>query len=75
MKNQMNGMRGVYMSRGFVMLLISYSKTHSKTGKDKLMTRFLPKEMEDLLVKYLSLMRPMEALIAEQIESEAFAKH
>ena len=74
-KNQLNGMRGVYMSRGLVMILVSYSKTRSTTGKDKLVARFLPKEVGDLLVKYLSLVRPMEAFIAEQIESEGFDKY
>ena len=71
-KNQIYGMRGVYWSRGHVMIAAGYSKTRSMTGKDKLIARFLPEEVGDLLVKYLSLVCLMEVFISKQIESEAF---
>lgn len=54
---------------------MGYTKTRSTTGKNKLIARYLPKEVGDLLVKYLSIVRPMEAFIAEQIEGEAFDKY
>ena len=74
-RNQLNGMRGIFWSRERVMLTVGYTKTRSTTGKDKLIARYLPKGVGDLLVKYLSIVRPMEAFIAEQIESEAFDKY
>ena len=41
-KNQVNGMRGIYWSRGKAMIVIGYNKTRSGNGKDKLIARFLP---------------------------------
>jgi len=40
------------------MLVISYTKTRLASGKDKLVARFLPEEVGDLLVKYLSIGSP-----------------
>ena len=57
------------------MIVIGYNKTRSTNGKDKLIARFLPKEVGDLLVKYLALVRPMEAFIAEQIECDGFENY
>ena len=74
-KNRINAMRSVYFSRELVMLAGGYSKTRSTTGKDKLIARFLPEEVSDLLIKYLSLVRPMEAFIAEEIDCEAFENY
>src|SRR5262245_12632580 len=74
-KNQILGMRSVYWCRELVMLGISYSKTRSASGKEKLVARFLPEEVGDVLVKYLSLVRPMEAFIAEQIGCEGFENY
>jgi hypothetical protein len=74
-KNQRYGLRGIYWSRGRVLIVIGYNKTRSGNGKDKLIGRYLPKEVGDLLVKYLSLVRPMEAFIAEQIECDGFENY
>jgi RecQ family ATP-dependent DNA helicase len=74
-KNQVNGMRGIYWSRGQLMIVIGYNKTRSTNGKDKLIARFLPEEVGDLLVKYLTLVRPAEAFIAEQIECDGFENY
>jgi len=71
-KNHINMMRGIYRSRGRVMIALSYNKTPSTNGKDKLVALFLPEEVGNLLVKYLSLVRPLEAFIAEQMECEGF---
>ena len=57
------------------MILIGYNKTRSMNGRDKLIARFLPAEIGDLLVKYLALVRPMEAFIAEQIECDGFENY
>jgi superfamily II DNA helicase RecQ len=74
-KNQINGMRGIYWSRGRLMIVIGYNKTRSTNGKDKLIARFLPEEIGDLLVKYLTLVRPAESFIAEQIECDGFENY
>lgn len=66
-----NRMRGRHMSREFVMQLMSYFKMHSKTSKDKLMAYFLSKEVEDLIVNHLTLVRQREAFTAER----AFEKY
>jgi hypothetical protein len=58
-----------------VIIAISYSKTRSASGKEKLVARFLPKEVGDLLIKYLSLVRPMEVFIAERIECERYENY
>ena len=57
------------------MIVIGYNKTHSMNGKDKLIAWFLLEEVGDLLVKYLTLMRPAEAFIAEQIECDGFKNY
>ncbi len=74
-KNHINAMRGIYWSQGQVLIAISYNKTCSKNGKDKVVARFLLEEMSDLLVRYLSLMRPVEAFIVEQIECDRFENY
>jgi len=74
-KNQINGMRGLYWVRGRLAIVIGYNKTRSTNGKDKLIARFLPEEIGDLLVKYLALVRPAEAFIAEQIECDGFENY
>ena len=57
------------------MIVIGYNKTRSTNGKDKSIARFLPEEVGVLLVKYLTLVRPAEAFIAEQIECEGFENY
>ena len=74
-RNQMLGLRSVYWSRDHVLIAISYSKTRSTTGNERLVASYLPKEVGNLLVKYLSLVRPMEAFIAERIECERYENY
>ena len=57
------------------MIVIGYNKTRSTNGKDKLIARFLPEDIGDLLVKYLTLVRPAEGFIAEQIECDGFENY
>jgi len=57
------------------MIVIGYNKTHSTNGKDKLIVQFLPEEVEDLLVKYLTLVRLAEAFIVKQIECDSFENY
>src|SRR5579871_3317340 len=74
-KNQTLGMRNIYWSRERVMLAISYSKQRSSTGKERPVARYLPQEVGDLLVKYHSVVRPMEAFIARQIGCERYENY
>src|SRR5436305_4326966 len=74
-KNHINAMRGIYWSRGQVMMAISYNKTRSTNEKDKVIARFLPEEVGDLMIKYLSLVRPLKGFIAEQMECERFENY
>jgi hypothetical protein len=74
-KNQLNGMWGIYWSRERVMIIIGYNKTCLTNGKNKLIVRFLPEEVGDLLIKYLILVRPVERFIAEQIECDGFENY
>jgi hypothetical protein len=71
-KNHINMMRGIYYwSRGrVIMIALSSNKTRSTNGKEKVVARFLPEEVGDLLVEYISLVRPLEAFIVEQTEFE-----
>ena len=55
--------------------MISYNKTRSTIDKNKLITWYLSEKIEDLLVKYLSLIRSMETFISKQIECETFDKY
>lgn len=55
--------------------MIGYNKTRSMQGKDKSIARFLPAEVGDLLIKYLTLVRPAEAFIVEQIECDGFENY
>ena len=57
------------------MIVIGYNKTRSMNGKNKLIARFLPEKIEDLLVKYLALMRSAEAFIVEQLECDGFENY
>lgn len=42
---------------------------------NKLIARFLPDELRDLLVKYLALVRPAESFIIEQVECDGFENY
>ena len=74
-RNTKHGMRGIYWCNGRVMIMIGYTKPRSTNGKGKMIARFLPKAVGDLLVKYLAIVRPMEALIAEEIELQGFERY
>ena len=47
-----------------------YDKTQNGLQKDKLVTKFLPDEVAELVIKYLVLVRPVEASIARDVYGE-----
>jgi superfamily II DNA helicase RecQ len=58
-RNTVNGgCRNVLIDRGLVMLLVGYHKGFSKTGRVKLIHRFLPRELSVLFIYYLWLALP-----------------
>ena len=66
--NGPDGDRGLYWIDPLVMVLGTYSKTRQISGRDRLIPRFLPKVVGDLLIKYLALVRPMEIRLAKKVE-------
>ena len=55
--------------------MIEYNKIHSMNEKNKLITRFLSKKIENLLVKYLIFMKSIEIFIIKQIEYDDFENY
>ena len=66
--NGPDGERGLYWIDPLVMVLGTYSKTRQISGRDRLVPRFLPKVVGDILIKYLALVRPMEIRLAKKVE-------
>ena len=66
--NGRDGERGLYWIDSLVTVLGTYSKTRQISGRDRLVSRFLPKVVGDLLIKYLALVRPMEIRLAKKVE-------
>jgi hypothetical protein len=55
----MNGSyRNLFIDNGMVSTVTAYYKGYSITGSTKIIYRYLPKEVGELLVYYLWLMRP-----------------
>jgi superfamily II DNA or RNA helicase len=67
-RNDAFGMRGIYWVNGRVMLFNSYSKNRSNTGLDRPVPRFLPESVGKLLIKYLTMVRPMEIFLSGKME-------
>ena len=51
--------RGVFIDNGMVSTVTAYHKGYSITGSTKIIHRYLPKEVGELLVYYLWLVRPL----------------
>jgi len=66
--NTPDGERGLYWIDALVMVLGIYSKTQKISGRNRLVPRFLPKAVGDLLIKYLAVVRPMEIRLAQKVE-------
>jgi hypothetical protein len=57
--NTMNGhYRNVFIEGGIVSTVTTYHKGYSTTGNTKIIYRYLPKEVGELLIYYLWLIQP-----------------
>ncbi|KAI0993281.1 hypothetical protein K3495_g14903 [Podosphaera aphanis] len=52
------GTRGIFVENGLVSIVTGYHKTFGPSGKGKVVHRYLPKEVSELLVYYLWLVQP-----------------
>ncbi|KAK4232713.1 DEAD-like helicase, partial [Achaetomium macrosporum] len=52
------GVRNIFVDRGMVCFVISYHKTYRTTGRVKVIHRYVPREVGELLVWYLWLVLP-----------------
>ena len=55
---EQGGVRNIFIEDGLVSLVISYHKGYMNSGNLKIIHRYLPKEIGELLVYYLWLVRP-----------------
>lgn len=60
--NSRSSHRSIYLYFGSVMLLSTYSKTSSASQRDRMIARFLPNALKELLLVYLIVVRPFERL-------------
>ena len=59
--------RGAYWSYDRLLLLTIYSKTRSITGKDRLVPRYLEKELSMLVAEYFAIVRPVEIMFCQEL--------
>ncbi|KAI0997534.1 hypothetical protein K3495_g10655 [Podosphaera aphanis] len=52
------GTRGIFVENGLVSIVTGYHETFGPSGKGKVVHRYLPKEVSELLVYYLWLVQP-----------------
>ena len=52
------GLRNIFIDRGMMAFVTTYHKNYQQTGKMKIIHRYLPKEVGELLLQYLWLVLP-----------------
>ena len=52
------GLRNIFIDRGMVAFVTTYHKNYQQTGKMKIIHRYLPREVGEILVRYLWLVLP-----------------
>lgn len=57
--------RNLFYFEGYLMLLQEYSKPRNQTKRDSYIPRFLPKQLAELLVLYLDLLKPLQYRIMD----------
>jgi DEAD/DEAH box helicase len=62
-KNTKNGVRNIFLESGLVCILTTYHKNIMQANAIKLIYRYLPREVGDLLVRYLSMVLPFWSCI------------
>jgi superfamily II DNA helicase RecQ len=67
--------RSLFAINGYIASALSYSKTQSITGSNKIIPRFFPFDVARILVIYLAIVRPLELLWANGVFGPASAKN
>ena len=62
------GLRNIFIDRGMVAFVTTYHKNYRQTGKMKIIHRYLPKEVGELLLRYLWLVLPFWQAIQSVVE-------
>jgi len=62
------GLRNIFIDRGMVVFVTAYHKNYRQTGKVKIIHRYLPKEVGELLLRYLWLILPFWQAIQSVVE-------
>ena len=62
--NTRTGMRNVYWMHGAIMVLTTYHKSQNVIGRGRPVARFLPRLISDLVLKYITLVKPLESIAA-----------
>jgi hypothetical protein len=52
------GLRNIFIDRGMMAFVTTYYKNYQQTGKMKIIYQYLPKEVRELLLRYLWLVLP-----------------
>ena len=65
--NSSHGQRHLFWARGTLMLATQYDKSRSLTQRNKLIARFFPKRLAQLMKLYLLYIRPMEWYSIKQL--------
>jgi hypothetical protein len=52
------GLRNIFINRGMMAFVTTYYKNYQRTGKMKIIHQYLPKEVGELLLRYLWLVLP-----------------
>lgn len=68
--------RNIFVEDGLVALVIAYHKGYTCTGSTKIIHRYLPREVSELLIYYLWLILPflqkLELLCPKKVKSQSF---
>lgn len=72
-RNTLGVERNVFVSQDKVALIPSYNKTNNVKGQDRLIPRFLPKELSHIVIKYLVLVQPILEYYYEKISNTSIA--
>jgi superfamily II DNA helicase RecQ len=64
------GRRGVYIERGLVVFVPEYGKMSSHSGKVKVIHRYVPREVSELVVYYLWIVDPFVRLLQAGLQGQ-----
>lgn len=76
LRNTAYTQRNVYLSQGDVVLIARYSKMRNRNGGDRPIARFPDQRTSRLLLTYLIMVRPLEAVLVEALHgNQSGAEH